>query len=426
MPSINQLTMDPRQEYSWRNQHVNLKTGVTTLSSGHTVDAQKAMIRHVQKSWSTTPGYRGLVESGAWLPDQPFSYSSYGERREQKAMTKVSLTTESYNYYECWGSIEVYSPHASSKFVNRDIHSRLLEKARGAQWDSPVFFAEAGKTVDMVAGAIGKVGALARHLRKGNIVAFISGLHPSTSNRRPRGNRYNRAVKDFQRQFGENPRAAAANTWLEYTYGWTPFLLDAKTAAETLASLQMEEHARIGRVTSTIRAKSKEVIATPSYLTIAGVVWGGDGWIDRSHSLRGVWHFEPDANLNAIGKLGLTNPLNVGWNLLPFSFVADWFIPIGDYLAQLDTPLRFKHKGGSYGQKNEVTGGIVTLRPRTGCTISPRYSKVGTSVRVQRTPMSSMPSMRLRDLWFDPKMGAARVTSSIALLHQNLSRFGRG
>jgi hypothetical protein len=31
-------------------------------------------------------------------------------------------------------------------------------------------------------------------------------------------------------------------------------------------------------------------------------------------------------------QLGLLNPENVAWELLPWSFVIDWFIPIGQYL----------------------------------------------------------------------------------------------
>lgn len=33
-----------------------------------------------------------------------------------------------------------------------------------------------------------------------------------------------------------------------------------------------------------------------------------------------------------MAQLGLLNPEIVAWELLPFSFVADWFIPIGSYL----------------------------------------------------------------------------------------------
>jgi len=39
--------------------------------------------------------------------------------------------------------------------------------------------------------------------------------------------------------------------------------------------------------------------------------------------------------LSAPRSLGLYDPLSVAWELVPFSFVADWFIPIGTYLDNL-------------------------------------------------------------------------------------------
>lgn len=34
---------------------------------------------------------------------------------------------------------------------------------------------------------------------------------------------------------------------------------------------------------------------------------------------------------------GFDKPLGVAWEATPFSFVADWFFPIGDYLKNLET-----------------------------------------------------------------------------------------
>lgn len=34
-------------------------------------------------------------------------------------------------------------------------------------------------------------------------------------------------------------------------------------------------------------------------------------------------------------KLGLTNPASIAWELVPFSFVVDWFIPISSYIQSL-------------------------------------------------------------------------------------------
>jgi hypothetical protein len=37
-----------------------------------------------------------------------------------------------------------------------------------------------------------------------------------------------------------------------------------------------------------------------------------------------------------LSQFGITNPASLTWELLPWSFVADWFIPIGPYLESLD------------------------------------------------------------------------------------------
>lgn len=36
-----------------------------------------------------------------------------------------------------------------------------------------------------------------------------------------------------------------------------------------------------------------------------------------------------------LAQTGFTNPVNLAWELLPFSFVVDWFLPIGPYLETL-------------------------------------------------------------------------------------------
>jgi hypothetical protein len=48
-----------------------------------------------------------------------------------------------------------------------------------------------------------------------------------------------------------------------------------------------------------------------------------------------VYFSEPAGGTPATA-LGLTNPLAVVWEKVPYSFVVDWFIPISDYLSTLD------------------------------------------------------------------------------------------
>lgn len=59
-------------------------------------------------------------------------------------------------------------------------------------------------------------------------------------------------------------------------------------------------------------------------------------------------------NLLLFNQLGLVNPAYVLWDAVPFSFVADWFLPVGRYLQSysdwvglhLDDPMTTYHWRG--------------------------------------------------------------------------------
>lgn len=126
------------------------------------------------------------------------------------------------------------------------------------------------------------------------------------------------------------------------------------------------------------------------------------------------------------GRFGLLNPLEVIWELVPLSFVADWFLPIGDYLSALDAPFRFTHIGGTVGGRREIVRdwkkssepGATKSSPTSG-------SAITSALYLTRTPLSSVPTPSLAGFAFQPKLGVARTISGIALLSQQLSRLGK-
>lgn len=44
-----------------------------------------------------------------------------------------------------------------------------------------------------------------------------------------------------------------------------------------------------------------------------------------------------NSSVKSLVQLGLTNPAEVAWEVVPFSFVIDWFIPVGNFLSSLDS-----------------------------------------------------------------------------------------
>jgi hypothetical protein len=51
--------------------------------------------------------------------------------------------------------------------------------------------------------------------------------------------------------------------------------------------------------------------------------------------------------LKTASELGLTNPVEVLWELVPFSFVIDWALPIGSFISQFDASLGWTFVDGS-------------------------------------------------------------------------------
>lgn len=114
--------------------------------------------------------------------------------------------------------------------------------------------------------------------------------------------------------------------WLALQYGWSPLLGDIHSAiAEDVI---------------------KEIPPTPVRTTLKGErnyrKWTqrGDTYVTAQIAetlvIRYTTLLKPRVStFNAMSQLGITNPALLAWNLLPYSFVVDWFYPVGDALEAL-------------------------------------------------------------------------------------------
>jgi hypothetical protein len=80
-------------------------------------------------------------------------------------------------------------------------------------------------------------------------------------------------------------------------------------------------------------------------------VWSGSAGRCQAQGSRGVrtkvYYVIDNAALRESAKLGLINPLLVGWELVPYSFVIDWFLPIGNMLEALDATVGTQFVSGT-------------------------------------------------------------------------------
>jgi hypothetical protein len=187
---------------------------------------------------------------------------------------------------------------------------KVLGKMADAKTNLAVAYAEAHKTSNLILDTAKRILEAGRALKKGNLKGVARHLNISPSR--------------------------VHKTWLEYKYGWMPLLMDVHGAAEFLAQQAITRKPRF-RVTA-VTTRSREVSATVDEGAVGGVPpnWMSKRVLTREMSVKStLWCELSSPHYSELQQLGLTNPALVAWELVPFSFVFDWFIQVGDYLTAL-------------------------------------------------------------------------------------------
>lgn len=358
------------------------------------------------KSWVNTPGFSALRSKGQLLPSNGFSYITVTRKGGGGVIsTKFPGGVERVEFSQYANIGYRYHDNYLQGLDPNDLNGRLIKQMQGQQWSAPIFFAEAGKTVNMVVARATHLAKLANYLRRGNLPAFCKELRNvvAPSERR---------VKRYKYEYGRDPRAAAGNAWLEYRYGWMPFVKDVQDATNTLMDVVDQPQRRKGTVRASQQFKSvtsnRELVFNDGQYADAG-----QEIVERYASITAKCSFVPNAQ-DLPGRFGLLNPLEVAWELLPFSFVVDWFVPVGNYLSALDVPMRFSFAGGTYGLRKETVTRYYPDR------MNPYEARL---IDVTRTPMQGLPTV---DLTIGGGLNSgSRVTSALALLNQQISGFKR-
>lgn len=103
-----------------------------------------------------------------------------------------------------------------------------------------------------------------------------------------------------------------ANSWLEYQFAIRPLIGDVFGALEAYhANLQAGKN---------VRATARWTPSANGSIYRAGISGCVRSPVERT-----------------LQQLGITNPLLAAWNLIPLSFLVDWFVPISNYLSMMDS-----------------------------------------------------------------------------------------
>jgi len=304
----------------------NPATGVDNSSSSQ-VGLNPGSREQMDRTWVRTPGFRDLFKRSLPVNNYTLAYSKWvaGSLLEVDQVLYSSLALQAgyanqrtqtsgssgYGYAPTWCSLDFTDSNSLAV-------SDVLKKVRDAQWSAPIFIAEGGKSMAMIAKSARRLANGYRYLKRGDIASFVGlfGIDSSFGDK-----------KRFNNAFGRNPRKAAQNAWLEYSYGWRPLVKDVYDAAHTIANLTNKDYNRLFSVTGTGKKQGS---------TLKSLGFQKYQYHEWKHLTKyGLWYRYASGQPPVAASLGLTNPLEVAWELVPFSFVADWFVPIGDYIQQV-------------------------------------------------------------------------------------------
>lgn len=157
-----------------------------------------------------------------------------------------------------------------------------------------------------------------------------------------------------------------SNAWMELSFAWRPLLKDIDEAARFTAERRIAKTDGVYRFSRRHNTEgyviTKDATNTqyPAYATFKKDV-------ARCRYTCEV-RMKPQREVSLMSELGFTDPATVAWNLLPLSFVVDWFVNVGQVLESLHefkqwTPIRCirGRKGAStidrYLLKNWTNGG---------------------------------------------------------------------
>ncbi len=205
-------------------------------------------------------------------------------------------------------------------------------------------------------------------------------------------------LRDFQK--------GVASGYLSYQYGWKPLMSDLYGA--------YDEYKR--GTTSTLPLSAEETVVT---------TWEDSNdqayWVNRSSSLKvintcGITARIKVDNLARANALGLVNPVSLAWEVVPFSFVVDWVMPIGSTLQSITAPLGLDFVGGFESQT--VLGTVKASRSVPAGYVG---EAVGATSQVHyhdRVPLGGFP---VPQFYTKSPFSTSHTLSALALFRQLIS-----
>jgi hypothetical protein len=288
------------------------------------------------------PEWRPVVGSleKSMLPiTGPFSNVSRGNDANKWAHTwyrqkrpyDLPLAHSHWHIYHIYDSNPEIGTDCESFLVGPGQMSTNENEAKSKAWskfqddisvrcEAGVNLVEGRQAVTMIAERAKQLARIARDLKRGNLRQVVHSLFDRAGKPRP-------SPKEMK-HFASKSLSAQ---WLELHFGWAPLVQDIYNGITVLEG-------DFGTIKAKGRASSQGKIQV-----IKPNPWTRNStqWVEVSAQYRALVRIT-NPNLALARNMGLVNPATLAWELIPFSFVIDWFTNVSQFLGAWNEFLGYK------------------------------------------------------------------------------------
>lgn len=381
----------------------NPETRTTTISAtyvagnGYTNNVSRTE-KSFERSYTSvnTPGYpKAIKENPHEVRVTTYNHSTFTTNRRKvggqpwdwdtwtDSVSQLGLPSDSFNVWDC----------SMSSASEQMAINRAMDSVADASINLAQAFAERAQTSSLILDTASRLARamVAVKRRDGAGAARALGLGKP---RKMSGN--------------------VANDWLALQYGWLPLLSDVHGAAELLAKKNTAQPPLIigrgtGRDSLDNQSRTFDAADIGSFKM---------DLTDQQISSKCVLRFKVTNELLRTGhQTGITNPLLLGWELVPYSFVVDWFLPVGDFLGRLNYDSGLEFHSGYLVSKATSQGTVSASSAKvfSGVMCTPSGQPLTCeNVWVKRVPFQIAPRPTLPS--FKDPFSATHVANAVALL----------
>lgn len=359
-------------------------------TEGYTYDLKTHMLTP-QFTTKIFPGYVPFT----WL--QPKAYT--------RVIRKKSITSATYEHPEAVSDFNVGSGSLNSSLTDTSwVHTGVDPIARAAAVLS--FHSDlAGSKVDIMTTLVQTKSTLSTVANAGN--DFLAMFSASRDKKyaqlntilASRGKR--KLSPKRQRKLNS---LAPDKRWLELQYGWKPLIGDIRTALEEMANNKAKPVLLVARGIASY---------SPSRSNLSAEIISGLG----TEKLKCYYLLKDDGSLRKAAQWNLgSNLLLTAWELVPYSFVLDWFVPFGDLFTQVSSSKGLHFVSGTRTRWLNATS---TFKSVQRVSVSPVWVDIHRVIReetfyMQRDVLTSTPFTYIPPISWD--LSTTRFISAVALI----------